>query len=478
MMEQTTSLRKISGYPMDVNKLIISTLTGFVFAALLLKSVYLAGVFLVGVFVLANYSTSPLRALSLIIFLVPYSHADFVDINLLGVMGSKPLHILLCFVLFVSLINVHKAKKMPRYALIFITVMFVFFTVNFLRSTFHLDYFAQAWLGEISLVRYSLTHYVKGLIFFVPFIMIVKFVKTSEDLEYVMKIITLSLIFLSFFILYLYLFQVADKGNFVSVRGTFISVLGMHTNSIANFYILAFPVILVQVILKKDFLSTLGLIIIIPVIGLLYSRAAYGSLIFATVFYFVISKRKKYLPLVLGFLLILLMSSSFNTIKDRILTDIHTKNINKITAGRSHNIWLPLVDEYAQDSRKMLIGNGRYSITSSRAHAKGYIKPGHPHNMYLELILDSGFVGFCIIMSLYVVFIMRIKRSLRWIKDMRLKEYQYAVLVAIITFLFSGLVGRSFYPQLQNAYLWIILGISVAIMKLQPVSGGGYNAET
>jgi len=439
-MEKTLSSKKLLEYPLNVTNLIVTVLIGLVLAVLLIESVFLAGAFLLGVLVIAILSTSPLRALSLIIFVLPFSRLDLFDLNVLGFMGSKPLHILLCFVLFISLINAHKTQKMPGYALIFITAVFIFFTVSFLRSTFHLDYLAQARLGETSLARYSLTHYVKMLIYFAPFIMIVKFVRTSEDLEHVMIIITKSIIALSFFIIYLYLFQVIDKGNFILVRGTFISVFGMHTNSIANFYILAFPVILAQVILKKDFLSTLGLIVIIPVIGLLYSRAAYCSVFFSTILYFVISKRKKYLPFVLVFFLILLMGISFNTIKDRFLTGIYEKDFNKITAGRSYNLWVPLVNEYAQDSRKMLIGNGRYSITSSVAHAKGYIEPGHPHNMYLELILDSGLVGFCFIMSLYGVFIMRIKRSLRWIKDIQLKEYQYAALVAISTF--PGKIGN------------------------------------
>ena len=93
-------------------------------------------------------------------------------------------------------------------------------------------------------------------------------------------------------------------------------------------------------------------------------------------------------------------------------------------------------------------------------------------------MLDSGLMGILIVLGAFLYILAKIKESLGLISDPRLKEYQCAVYVALITFLISGLVGRSFYPVVHNAYLWILLGMAVSIIRSSKEHGEGSDEKS
>ena len=86
------------------------------------------------------------------------------------------------------------------------------------------------------------------------------------------------------------------------------------------------------------------------------------------------------------------------SIVERAEKGLKSKDLNEIFAGRVNDIWLPLIYEYRDNPQKMIFGNGRYSILTSKAASNAIILDvEHPHNMYLELILDVGLIGFFIV---------------------------------------------------------------------------------
>ena len=211
-------------------------------------------------------------------------------------------------------------------------------------------------------------------------------------------------------------------------------------------------------IIKKNFFRLSVLLLAIVTVGVLYSRAAYAALIMTIILFAVISKRTKYLPIFFICFSILLFTNVFQSVKERALWGMETDNPNYITAGRTGDIWLPLYQEYTQDYAKLLIGDGRYSIYTTKPYQAGIIFAGHPHSMYLEQIVDAGLIGFSIVGVFYILIFKIMLLNLKDITHPILREYQFAILCSMLTYFISGIVGRSLFPELANAFLWIIIG--------------------
>jgi hypothetical protein len=194
--------------------------------------------------------------------------------------------------------------------------------------------------------------------------------------------------------------------------------------------------------------------------------------------YLLISKRAKFLP----FLLVIIFGFSFvvsTSIIERASKGLGSKDRHEISAGRIDNIWIPLIDEYLENPKKLLFGNGRYAIISSDSAARGVILDvRNPHSMYLEQILDAGIIGLLIVMLFYVYLFKKIYKCIGAIKDVKTREYLYAVIVAMMSFFIAGITGRSLFPRVSNSYFWIILGVALAILMIQENSGDHVRNET
>ena len=156
------------------------------------------------------------------------------------------------------------------------------------------------------------------------------------------------------------------------------------------------------------------------------------------------------------------------SIVERASKGLDSGDRNAISAGRIDNQWIPLLKEYIDDPQKFLFGNGRFAIVNSRSVAMGYTPDSmlQPHNMYLEQFLDTGIILFIITLSFFGFIILKFFRSLKNIKDPTIKEYQSAVFVSIISFFIAGMTGRSLFPSGKNAFLWLSIGLGVAIVQM------------
>ena len=216
----------------------------------------------------------------------------------------------------------------------------------------------------------------------------------------------------------------------------------------------------------------LSIVLAIAALGILYSRTAYLTLLLSFILYLFLSKRAKFLPILLVGVIVLSFTV-FTSVKERATHGFESKEYDDICAGRIEGIWKPLFDEYSQSAKKFLIGNGRYAIKVSDSANNGSLisAAGHPHNMYIEQILDAGILGLIVFVLFYFVLLTRAFRNLSKPILPRLREYQYAVIVSLISFLISGLTGRSFFPDAENSFIWIVVGIAIVINRLIEDSG-------
>jgi O-antigen ligase len=129
-----------------------------------------------------------------------------------------------------------------------------------------------------------------------------------------------------------------------------------------------------------------------------------------------------------------------------------------VSAGRIEGIWLPLLPEVLKSP---FWGNGLGSTMWSSPMLSGVLDPtGHPHNAYLEGLLDMGIIGLGLLIAYYV----DVWRRLRALgSDASLHPEMRGLFqggaAALAVFLAAGMVGSTLRPSPEAAYLWIAIGL-------------------
>lgn len=134
-----------------------------------------------------------------------------------------------------------------------------------------------------------------------------------------------------------------------------------------------------------------------------------------------------------------------------------------VTAGRS--VAWPYVIEKIRE--RPIIGYGREAML--RAGITAYLRDTygegfpHPHNMYLELLLDSGVVGFLIVVPFYLVML--------WYSIVLLRNKVSPTCAAAggvaaaftLGLLFSGMGSQSFYPSEGWVGMWCAMFVMLRV---------------
>jgi O-antigen ligase len=142
---------------------------------------------------------------------------------------------------------------------------------------------------------------------------------------------------------------------------------------------------------------------------------------------------------------------------------------NTVSADRLEGIWLPLLPEIWKSP---LWGNGLASIMwSEPMKAEVMLTVGHPHNAYLEAILDMGFVGLALL-GAYFVHVWRRFRALgsnSYISP-ELRGFFQGATAALLCFAITGWAGSSLRPSAEFAYLWVAIGMMYGMLARKPAA--------
>jgi O-antigen ligase len=138
-------------------------------------------------------------------------------------------------------------------------------------------------------------------------------------------------------------------------------------------------------------------------------------------------------------------------------------NTYEVTAGRTL-IWPYVVDKIMESP---ILGYGELAM--ERTGLSEFLRLqlveefSHPHNAYLQLLLDSGLIGFLIIMTFWIVILWH---AVRLCLDARLPAFVAIGGVTcslVLALLVAGMGSQTFYPREGAVGMWAAIGLMMRV---------------
>lgn len=243
----------------------------------------------------------------------------------------------------------------------------------------------------------------------------------------------------------------------------FLSPLGMHANDQGRLYTVAYALLLFtwaeskQPGTKLAFLASMGLVV--TALVLTFSRGAFVAFILVNVLFLLWRRNVKalvFFMLVASIALFALPTAVY----DRVATG-EGEGLDAISAGRVASLWIPLLPEVL---RSPIYGSGLGSMMWSEPMRVGggtnVAVATHPHNAYLQALLDMGVIGL-ILLCAYFVHVWRGFRALS--RDaalgLPLRGLFQGAAAGLLGSLVSSFTDGSLVPRPEQTYMWLAIGM-------------------
>jgi hypothetical protein len=252
---------------------------------------------------------------------------------------------------------------------------------------------------------------------------------------------------------------------------SFLSPLGMHANELGRLYVSAYALLLFTLAgsaraAARPFLVA-SLVLVVISLMLTFSRGAFLGFMLVNVLFLLWRRSGK--VLLLG---ALLATAAPLLVPEAVLERIGVgvgQGANAVSAGRIDGLWLPLVPDVL---RSPLYGSGLGSILWSgamhdgAAGAPGIIGATHPHNAYLEALLDMGAIG----LALLCAYWLHAWRGLRALAadaslDPALRGFFQGAAAGLAALLAIAVADSSLAPRAEQVYLWLAIGLMVGLRR-------------
>jgi O-antigen ligase len=250
----------------------------------------------------------------------------------------------------------------------------------------------------------------------------------------------------------------------------FLSGIGLHANDLGRLYAVAYALLLFIWWESKSKVLKMVLVPTMMVLGialvLTFSRGAFLGFIIVNLLFLAwkFNAKTMALALLVGTIAVFLAPGA---VYDRITMGFASGNADAVSAGRIDGIWLPLLPEVWKSP---LWGNGLASTMWSDALRMGRMETvGHPHNAYLEALLDVGILG----LGLFIAYFMGVWKGFRSLgsnaflsPEMR-GLYQGAA-AGLVAFAVTNFAGSSFTPKPEYIFLWFAIGMMYGHLARRP----------
>jgi O-antigen ligase len=87
----------------------------------------------------------------------------------------------------------------------------------------------------------------------------------------------------------------------------------------------------------------------------------------------------------------------------------------------------------------------------------------HPHNAYLEQLLDTGAIGLAVTLALYGAALVTAIRLCREKRDVLAATVGGITLACVTALLVAGISGQTLWPSPSSVFLWCFCGILLRV---------------
>ncbi len=253
----------------------------------------------------------------------------------------------------------------------------------------------------------------------------------------------------------------------------FFSALGMHANDLGRLYAVAYALLLFtwgetkDLRLKTVLVFTMGILTISLV--LTFSRGAMMGWVLVNALFLVWKFNAKTIGIGLlaaGAALLVMPGAVVSRMS---LGLIGGGDVNEFSAGRMDEIWLPLLPELFKSP---IWGSGLDSTMWAQALWSEQMLPvTHPHNAYLQAILDMGLVGLGLLLAFYW-HVYRCARDLgsNAYLSPTMRGFYQGTVAGLMCFIVTGIAGSSLRPTPEFTFLWIAIGMMYGQLARRPTT--------
>ncbi|MDZ7292069.1 MAG: O-antigen ligase family protein, partial [candidate division KSB1 bacterium] len=302
-------------------------------------------------------------------------------------------------------------------------------------------------------------------------LMLINLVREWRDVDFVAKVMAVCGLLLACMSLFQSLFgggswsQSQGGGYIVSIEGEILTrgdMLGIHPNELAVILGMLLPIfIYLQNYGTKSwrFLSWLGIALLVPTIASTFSRTGFLVLAFVILMSLTVNRRTQFwlTIAILGAIIIFVVPSLYWSRIGTLLTD--REGSNRIFLYQAA---LKLI----QINPVLGIGYGGYPFLVNRYYPLHYTTVSTPHNIYLEIVSETGLLNL-LIYGLLFWFLLRSLKTMAvqtaatsnrawlgiWVRTLR---------IGILAYLLAGLTTS----VLLNSVIYVLIGLTLATKKL------------
>ena len=425
--------------------------------------------------VLADYRIGAV----LLIVMLPVQGSNLFPHSAFGIIGLNPLNMVLAVTLASYLLRGHDLRRFMPKPLVWLFVVPIIIAgligMGHVRDI-HPSFYDEELVHYSDTLGYLSDTLLKPMLKVLAAAMIGAAVARSKKAEnFLVPIIAAVWLMSLMAIGYVVVSGVSLGALALSTSRAFFSGLGMHANDLGRLYAVAYSLLLFtwgetkDVRLKTVLVMTMGILTIALV--LTFSRGAMVGWVLVNALFLLWKFNAKTVGLGLLAASAAMLVMPGAVIGRMSLGLVGGGDVDEFTAGRMTEIWIPLFPELFKSP---IWGNGLDSIMWSRAiWTDQMLAVTHPHNAYMQAILDTGLVGLGLVLAFYW-HVYRTARDLgsNAYLSPTMRGFYQGLVAGLLCFIITGFVGSSLRPLPEFAFLWIAIGMMYGQLARRPGTGG------
>jgi len=402
----------------------------------------------------------------LILIMMPVEGSYLFPHSVFGVTGLNPLNLVLAATLASFIVRGHGFRRfLPKQlGWLFIAPIIVAGLIGSRHADEVYPYFYEVEIIHFTdALGYLRDVMLKPLLMVLSALMIAQAVMRSKKTENFLVPFVIAVWLMSVMAIGFVVAEGVSLGSLaLSSSRTFFSALGMHANDLGRLYAVAYALLLFtwgetkDVRLKTVLVVTMGVLTL--ALLLTFSRGAFVGWVMVNVLFLVWKFNARTLALAFLAIGIAALFMPGPVIGRMSMGLVGGGDVNEFSAGRVEEIWLPLLPELFKSP---IWGNGLDATMWAKAlWAEMMLPVTHPHNAYIQAILDMGLLGMGLLLA-YYWHVYRMARDLGSNANLSptMRGFYQGAVAGLLCFLITGFAGSSLRPTSEFAFLWIAIGM-------------------